>query len=62
MQFINEYEKPSKHFLNLEKVRQEKLHISALNIDGQRISNPSQTLEARKVFYGKLFFMFSNRF
>ena len=52
---INEYEKPSKYFLNLEKVRQEKLHIRALNIDGQRISNPSQILEAPKVFYDKLF-------
>ena len=32
--FINEYEKPSKDFLKLEKVRQKKLQISALNIDG----------------------------
>ena len=53
--FINEYEKPSKYFLNLEKVRQKKLQISALNIDGQLISNPAQILEAQKVFYSKLF-------
>ena len=53
--FINEYEKPSKYFLNLENVRQKKLQISALNIDGQRISNPIQILEAQKVFYSKLF-------
>ena len=53
--FINEYEKPSKDFLKLEKVRQKKLQISALNIDGQRICNPAQILEAQKVFYSKLF-------
>ena len=53
--FSNEYEKPSKYFLNLEKVRQKKLQISALNIDGQCICNPAQILEAQKVFYSKLF-------
>ena len=53
--FMNEYEKPSKYFLNLEKVRQKKLQISALNIDGQRICNLAQILEVQKDFCSKLF-------
>ena len=31
------------------------MQISALNKDGQRISNPPQILEAQKVFYSKRF-------
>ena len=53
--FVNEYEKPSKYFLNLEKTRQKKLQINALNIDGKRIFNPFHILEAQKNFYSKLF-------
>ena len=53
--FIEDYERPSKFFLNLEKAKQKKCQIKALHIHGQRISNPAEILKAQKEFYHKLF-------
>ena len=53
--FIDDYERSSKFFLNLEKARQKKCKIKALHIHGQRISNPAEILKAQKEFYHKLF-------
>ena len=52
---INEYEKPTKYFLNLEKTRQKTMQIQALNINGQRINKASEILLAQKNFYHNLF-------
>ena len=53
--FIEDYERPSKFFLNLEKAKQKKCQIKALHIHGQCISNPAEILKAQKEFYHKLF-------
>ena len=53
--FIEDYERPSKFFLNLEKAKQKKCQIKALHIQGQRISNPAEILKAQKEFYHNLF-------
>ena len=53
--FIEDYERPSKFFLHLEKARQKKCQIKALHIHGQRITNPGEILKAEKEFYHKLF-------
>ena len=53
--FIENHERPSKFFLNLEKAKQKKCQIKALNIHGKRISNPAEILKAQKDFYYKLF-------
>ena len=52
--FIDEYEKPSKYFLNVEKVVQKVKHIRCLVVDGKRIFNPTEILKSQSNFYTKL--------
>ena len=44
-----------KFFLNLEKAKQKKCQIRALDIHGKCIGNPAEILKVQKEFYHKLF-------
>ena len=52
---IDEYEKPSKYFLNLEKAVQKVKHIRCLVVGEKRISNPAEILNTQALFYTKLY-------
>ena len=49
--FIEEYEKPTKYFLNLEKVNNNLKSIYSLTVEGTRISKQEDILDAQKQFY-----------
>ena len=52
---VQEGEKNSKYFANLEKKRAESKDISRLNINGKIITNQAEILKEEKSYYGKLY-------
>ena len=54
-QMVQEGEKNSKYFANLEKKRAESKVISRLNINGKIITNQVEILKKEKSYYGKLY-------
>ena len=58
--FIDEYVKPSKYFLNLEKVVQKVKQIRCLVVGGKRIFNPTEIQKTESKFYAKLYFVDSD--
>ena len=52
---IEEYEKPTKYFLNLEKASQNVRHIRALQVGNKVIDDPNEILEEQKSFYSNLY-------
>ena len=57
---VDEYEKPSKYFLNLEKSNQMKRNICSLMYKGDRITNQEKILNIQRKFYEKLYSQDSN--
>ena len=57
---VDEYEKPSKYFLNLEKSNQMKRNIRTLMYKGDRITNKEKILTIQREFYEKLYSQDSN--
>ena len=57
---VDEYEKPSKYFLNLEKANQMKRNIRTLMYEGDRITNQEKILTIQREFYEKLYSQDSN--
>ena len=53
--FTEEYEKPTKFFLNLEKANINKKHIRSLIIADKIIKKPDEILSAQREFYSKLY-------
>ena len=53
--FIEEHEKPSKYFLNLEKATQNLKHIHSLRLGGNLISDPVKILEEQKAYFARLY-------
>ena len=53
--FIEEGEKSTKYFLNLEKSRQARKSVTSLNIDGQTIIENNQILDEEVKFYQTLY-------
>ena len=58
---VDEYEKPSKYFLNLEKSNQMKRTIRSLMYKGDHITNQEKILTIQREFYEKLYSQDSNR-
>ena len=58
--FIDEYERPSRYFLHLEKVVQKVKHIRCLVVGGKRICNPVEIPKAQSDLYAKLYYVDSN--
>ena len=54
-QMVQEGEKNSKYFANLEKKRAESKVISRLNINGKIITNQAEILKGEKSYNGKLY-------
>ena len=57
---VDEDEKPSKYFLNLEKSNQMKRNIRTLMYKGERITNQEKILTIQREFYEKLYSQDSN--
>ena len=57
---VDEYKKPSKYFLNLEKANQMKRNIRSLMYKGDRITNQEKILTIQREFYEKLYSQDSN--
>ena len=53
--FIEEYEKPTKYFLNLEKANNNLKSIHSLTVKGKIISKQEDILDAQKQFYCDLY-------
>ena len=53
--FTEEYEKPTKYFLNLEKANNKLKSIYSLTVKGKRISKQEDILDAQKQFYCDLY-------
>ena len=54
-QFTEEFEKPTKYFLNLEKANNKSKSIYSLTVKGKRISKQEDILDAQKQFYCDLY-------
>ena len=52
---VQEGEKNSKYFANLEKKRAKSKVISRLNINGRIITNQAEILKEKKAYYGKFY-------
>ena len=57
---IEEYEKPSWYFLNLEKAVQKVKHIHCLVVGGKRSYDAAEILKTQSDFYAKLYSVESN--
>ena len=57
---IEEFEKPTKYFLNLEKLSQEIKHIRSLKVGCKFVYDPEEILNEQKLFYSKLYTENSN--
>jgi len=55
VQILEEGEKNTKIFLNLEKSRQNRKNITSLSVDGKRVNDPSQILNEEVKFYKNLY-------
>ena len=53
--FIEEHEKPTKYFLNLEKAAQNVRHIRSLKIGNEVSFDPNHILNQQKSFYHNLY-------
>ena len=53
--FIQEYEKPSKYFLSLEKANNKLNHIRALINNGTRYTNINDILELQKSYFSRIY-------
>ena len=54
-QMLEEYERPTKYFLNLEKTKQNVKHIRTLVNDGHKISCSDEILELEKKYFERLY-------
>ena len=53
--FIEEHEKPTKYFLDLEKASQNVRHIRSLKIGNEVSFDPNRILNQQKTFYRNLY-------
>ena len=52
---VDEYERRTRYFLNLEKRNHNIKHIRSLNVDGHRINDPKEILNTQANFYKNLY-------
>ena len=55
VEYIEEGEKSTKYFLNLEKARQSRKTVKSLNVEGKTITDKYEILEEEVKFYQKLY-------
>ena len=58
---VDEYERPTRYFLNLEKRNHNIKHIRSLNVGGHRINDPKEILNTQANFYKNLYSSESNQ-
>ena len=58
---VDEYERPTRYFLNLEKRNHNIKHIRSLNVGGHRINDPKEILNTQANSYKNLYLSESNQ-
>ena len=58
---VDEYERPKRYFLNLQKRNHNIKHIQSLNVGGHRINDPPKILNTQANFYKNLYSSESNQ-